>query len=101
MVQDPYQVLGVSKSAAADEIKRAYRKKAKEYHPDLHPDDPSASGKMNEVNEAYDMLRNPEKYEAQRKRQQTSSEGARTYRSEYRGYENGNRAENQIGRAHV
>lgn len=62
MITDPYSVLGVSKDASKDEIKKAYRKKAKEYHPDLHPDDPDAAEKMNEINEAYDMLSNPEKY---------------------------------------
>ncbi len=66
MISDPYSVLGVSRDAAKEEIKKAYRKKAKEYHPDLHPDDPNASQKMNEINEAYDMLNNPEKYEKQR-----------------------------------
>ena len=67
MVQDPYKVLGISRDATKEEIKKAYRAKAKQYHPDLHPDDPVAAQKMNEVNEAYDMLNNPEKY-----RQQTS-----------------------------
>lgn len=63
MVSDPYSVLGIGRDAGKEEIKRAYRKKAKEYHPDLHPNDPSATEKMNEINEAYDMLCNPEKYQ--------------------------------------
>lgn len=62
MIEDPYKVLGVSEDASKEEIKKAYRKKAKEYHPDLHPDDPVAAQKMNEINEAYDMLNNPQKY---------------------------------------
>ena len=69
MVDDPYKVLGISRDATKDEIKKAYRQKAKEYHPDLHPDDPQAAEKMNEINEAYDMLNNPEKYQ---KREQQS-----------------------------
>ena len=63
MVDDPYKILGISRDATKDEIKKAYRAKAKEYHPDLHPDDPLAAEKMNEINEAYDMLNNPEKYQ--------------------------------------
>ncbi len=62
MVDDPYKVLGISRDATKEEIKKAYRAKAKEYHPDLHPDAPQAAEKMNEINEAYDMLNNPEKY---------------------------------------
>lgn len=65
MVEDPYKVLGISRNATKDEIKKAYRKKAKECHPDLHPNDPKAVEKMNEINEAYDMLNNPEKYKKQ------------------------------------
>ena len=62
MAINPYEVLGINPGATKDEIKSAYRKMAKKYHPDLHPDDPKAAEKMNEVNQAYDMLMNPEKY---------------------------------------
>lgn len=70
MVTDPYSVLEISRDASKEEIKRAYRKKAKEYHPDLHPNDSKAAEKMNEINEAYDMLSNPEKYQ---KREQSEA----------------------------
>lgn len=70
MVHDPYSTLGVSPGASQDEIKRAYRRKAKEYHPDLHPNDPDAARKMNEINEAYDMLMHPEKYDARRREEE-------------------------------
>jgi len=70
MIDDPHKVLGVSSNASQDEIKKAYRKMAKKYHPDLHPNDPAANKRMNEINEAYDMLTNPEKYAAKRAQQQ-------------------------------
>lgn len=69
MAKNPYQVLGISEGATPEEIKSAYRKRAKEVHPDLHPDDPGAQEKMNEVNAAYDMLSNPEKYSAWQNRE--------------------------------
>lgn len=53
---DYYQTLGVSRSASADEIKRAYRKLAKKHHPDANPDDKSAQGKFAEITEAYEVL---------------------------------------------
>ena len=59
--RDYYEVLGISKGASDDEIKRAYRKMAKQYHPDLHPDDPEAAEKFKEVNEANDVLSDPQK----------------------------------------
>ena len=53
MVNDPFAVLGISPSASEDEIKSAYRRLAKKYHPDLNPGDKAAEQKMREVNEAY------------------------------------------------
>ena len=59
--RDYYEVLGVSKNATDEEIKRAYRKKAKECHPDLHPDDKEAVERFKELNEANEVLSDPQK----------------------------------------
>ncbi len=59
--RDYYEVLGIQKGATEDEIKKAYRKKARECHPDLHPDDPSYVEKFQEVNEANEVLSDPQK----------------------------------------
>lgn len=60
MISDPYKVLGVSSDASDDEVKKAYRSLAKKYHPDLHPNDPTAQAKMNEINAAYEQIKNPQ-----------------------------------------
>lgn len=60
MISDPYKVLGVSPNASDDEVKAAYRKLAKKYHPDLNPGDEYAAQKMNEINAAYEQIKNPQ-----------------------------------------
>ncbi len=59
--RDYYEILGVDKKASADEIKKAYRKMAKKYHPDAHPGDKAAEDKFKEANEAYEVLGDIEK----------------------------------------
>jgi len=61
MIDDPYKVLGVSPDASDEEIKKAYRRLAKQYHPDRNPGDPVAAKKMQQVNAAYEQIKNPEK----------------------------------------
>ncbi len=61
MKKDFYELLGVQKNADAAEIKKAYRKLAMKYHPDQNPDDPDAEMRLKEINEAYDVLKDPQK----------------------------------------
>ena len=78
---DPYQILGVSPDASDEEIKRAYRKLAKQYHPDANPGDEYAAKKMQEINDAYDRIKNPEKQHGP-----GSSQGYNPYGQSYGGY---------------
>ncbi|GIV57989.1 MAG: molecular chaperone DnaJ [Rhodothermaceae bacterium] len=63
-VKDYYKILGVSEDADAEAIKKAYRKRARIYHPDRNPDDPKAEERFKEVQEAYEVLSNPQKRQA-------------------------------------
>ena len=56
-MKDPYEVLGVSRDASDEEIKKAYRRLAKQYHPDVNPGDKQAEEKMKEINAAYDAIK--------------------------------------------
>lgn len=76
MIDDPYKVLGVSPDASDEEIKKAYRRLAKKYHPDLNPGDEAAAKKMQEVNAAYDQIKNPEK----------AAQGQQNSQNRYGGY---------------
>mgnify|MGYP003294578175 CR=1 FL=1 len=96
-MRDPYEVLGLTPGASDDEIKAAYRKLAKQYHPDTNKDDPKAQERFQEINEANAVLSDPEKrkkydeygehwahaeeYEAQRRQyeQQYGTGGYSTY----------------------
>ena len=80
MIDDPYKVLGVSPDASDEDIKRAYRRLAKKYHPDLNPGDQEAARKMQEVNAAYEQIKNPEKF------QQQQQSGYGGYGNAYGGY---------------
>src|SRR3954451_3051167 len=61
MADELYKTLGVSKKASDEEIKKAYRKLARQYHPDRNPDDPVAEEKFKEISAAHDVLADPEK----------------------------------------
>lgn len=59
MFDDPYRVLGLTPDASEEEVKRAYRQLAKKYHPDMNPGDAHAAKMMNDINAAYDQIKNP------------------------------------------
>ncbi|MCM2503131.1 DnaJ domain-containing protein [Aureimonas altamirensis] len=93
-MRDPYAVLGVGKSASEGEIKSAFRKLAKKYHPDANQDDPKASGLFNEVNQAYEILGDKDK-RGQYDRGEIDAEG----KQKFQGFSGGNPFGGGQGRA--
>ena len=71
--KDPYKVLGLSKDASQDDIRKAHRKLVRKYHPDANPEEPRAEERFKEVQRAYEVLSNPEKRQEYDKRFRTSS----------------------------
>ena len=59
MFDDPYRILGLQPDASEEDVKRAYRQLAKKYHPDMNPGDAHAAKMMNDINAAYDQIKNP------------------------------------------
>ena len=76
MAMDAYKILGLESTASTDEVKKAYRKLARENHPDLHPGDEAAAKRMNEINEAYDRIMNPDKYASEDARRAAADRAA-------------------------
>jgi curved DNA-binding protein CbpA len=82
-LKDYYAILGIQREASSREVKRAYRKLVRKCHPDLHPGDPTCKAKIQEINEAYEVLSDPVKRRAYDRRVEvgkiSQDEGLRSY----------------------
>ncbi len=97
---DYYKVLGINKNASEDEIKKAYRKAARKYHPDLNPNDKEAEKKFKEINEANEVLSNPEnrkKYDAYGKDWKHAEQFEQARQSQSRQYTQQNQGSSTFG----
>ena len=97
MIEDPYKVLGVSPDASDEDIKRAYRRLAKKYHPDLNPGDQEAARRMQEVNAAYEQIKNPEKAGPQQNPYGSYGNGYGGYYDPFGGYRQQSQSSSQSG----
>ena len=85
--RDYYEVLGVDKSVSEDELKKAYRKMAKKYHPDLNPGDQEAARKMQRINAAYEQIKNPEAFRQSQQQRGHGDYGYYGYGDPFGGYQ--------------
>ena len=86
--RDLYEVLGISKTADEKAIKKAYRKLAKKYHPDMNPGDKTAEQKFKEVTDAYNILSDPEKRKLYDKYGHAAFDGTGAESEFYKNYQN-------------
>ena len=99
-MRDPYQTLGVTRGASQDEIKSAYRKLAKKFHPDLNPGKPDVERQFKDVNAAYDIVGDADKRAKYDRGEIDASGNEQRGGGFWRNARPGARA-NEIGRAHV
>lgn len=94
MFDDPYRILGLPPTATDEEVKRAYRQLAKKYHPDMNPGDAHAAKMMNDINAAYDQIKNPP-------RQTTAQNTYDPFSGWYQNQQNSHSSEYQTAQSYI